>query len=278
MNPRKKIRPGKVVLYIILIMAAFFTIYPFLWMISASFKPIRDIIGGGLTLWSPNMTFDNYTYIFGRSTLFPLWFLNSFIVACIGTVINLFLNTMAGYALARLHFRGRDTIFFLFLAFMMVPAQVLLIPNFLILRDLQLLNTLGALIIPSAANIANIFMMRQFFINFPADVEEAAAIDGLGRFARFFRICFPLARPIIATQAIFVFMGFWNEFVRAMLYLSTPRLFTLTLGLQTFQSRNAGTEWNRVMAAACISVLPIIVLYLIFNKFFLVGLRMDGEK
>lgn len=275
---RKKLRPGKIVLYIILIIAAFFTIYPFLWMISASFKPLREILGGGLSLWSPNMTLENYTYIIGRSTLFPLWFLNSFIVAILGTIINLFLNTMAGYSLARLHFRGRDTIFFLFLAFMMVPAQVLLIPNFLILRDLRLLNSLAALIIPSAANIANIFMMRQFFINFPADVEEAAAIDGLGRFGRFFRICFPLARPIIATQAIFVFMGFWNEFVRAMLYLTNPRIFTLTLGLQTFQSRNAGTEWSRVMAMACISVLPIIILYLIFNKFFLVGLRMDGEK
>jgi multiple sugar transport system permease protein len=224
------------------------------------------------------MSLDNYRFIFDQSNLFPLWFLNSFIVSIIGTVINLFLNSMAGYALARLKFKGRDTIYFLFLALIMVPGQVLLIPNYLILSAFGMLDSFSALIIPAAANISNIFMMRQFFINFPSDIEEAASIDGLGRYVRFFRIVMPLARPVIATQAIFVFMGFWNEFTKPMLYLTSPRKYTLTLGLQTFQSRNAGTEWSRVMAAACISVLPIIILYLIFNRFFLVGLRMDGEK
>lgn len=120
--------------------------------------------------------------------------------------------------------------------------------------------------------------MRQFFVNFPRDVEEAAEIDGLSRYGVFFRIAMPLARPTIATTAIFGFMGFWNEFTKPMLYLKTNTKYTLTLGLQSFQSQNAGTMWNQVMAAACISVFPIIILYLVFNKFFLVGLRMDGEK
>ena len=115
-------------------------------------------------------------------------------------------------------------------------------------------------------------------MNFPKEVEEASSIDGLGRYARFFRICMPLARPTIATQAIFVFMGFWNEFTKPMLYIKTASKYTLTLGLQSFQSQNAGTMWNQVMAAACISVFPIIIIYLIFNKYFLVGVRMDGEK
>lgn len=124
----------------------------------------------------------------------------------------------------------------------------------------------------------DMFLMRQFFMNFPKDVEEAASIDGLGRYARFLRISMPLARPTIATQAIFVFMGFWNNFTAPMLYIKSETKYTLTLGLQSFQSQNAGTMWNQVMAAACISVLPIIVIYLIFNRFFLVGVRMDGEK
>ena len=136
----------------------------------------------------------------------------------------------------------------------------------------------AALILPAAANIGNIFLMRQFFMNFPHDVAEAAEIDGLNRYGVFFRIAMPLARPTIATTAIFGFMGFWNAFTAPMLYIKTDTKYTLTLGLQSFQSQNAGTMWNQVMAAACISVVPIIIIYLIFNKFFLVGLRMDGEK
>lgn len=274
----KKVSVGKIFLYVILILAAVATIYPFLWMVSASFKPLKEIVGGNLSLISKNMSFDNYTYIMGRSSLFPRWFLNSLIIAVIGTTVNVFINTMAGYSLSRLSFPGRDTIYHLLLALMMVPAQVLLIPNYLILQRLGLLDTYSALILPAAANIGNIFLMRQFFMNFPKEVEEAASIDGLGRYARFFRICMPLARPTIATQAIFVFMGFWNEFTKPMLYIKTQTKYTLTLGLQSFQSQNAGTMWHQVMAAACISVVPIIIIYLIFNKYFLIGVRMDGEK
>lgn len=131
----------------------------------------------------------------------------------------------------------------------------------------SMLDSYAALILPAAANIGNIFLMRQFFMNFPHDVAEAAEIDGLNRYGVFFRIAMPLARPTIATTAIFGFMGFWNAFTAPMLYIKTDTKYTLTLGLQSFQSQNAGTMWNQVMAAACISVVPIIIIYLIFNKF-----------
>lgn len=275
---KKKITVGKVILYTILCIAAFFTIFPFLWMVSASFKPLKEIVGGNMKLISENMSFDNYTYLFGRSSLFGRWFLNSLIISAIGTTINIFINTMAGYSLSRLTFPGREKIHHFILVLMMIPGQVLLIPNYLILQKFGMLDTYASLIIPAAANIGNIFLMRQFFMNFPKDVEEAASIDGLGRYARFFRISMPLARPTIATQAIFVFMGFWNNFTAPMLYIKSKEKFTLTLGLQSFQSQNSGTMWNQVMAAACITIIPIVIIYLIFNKFFLVGVRMDGEK
>lgn len=275
---KKKNNAGRILLYIILITAAVLTVYPFLWMVSASFKPLKEIVGGNMSLLSSGMSLDNYQYIFGRSSLFPKWFLNSFLVALIGTTVNVFINTMAGYSLSRLTFPGRDQIYHALLVLMMVPSQVLLIPNYLILQKLGMLDSYAALVLPAAANIGNIFLMRQFFMNFPKEVEEAASIDGLGRYARFFRICMPLARPTIATQAIFVFMGFWNEFTKPMLYIKTPSKYTLTLGLQSFSSQDAGTMWHQVMAAACISVFPIIIIYLIFNKYFLVGVRMDGEK
>ncbi|MFO8069744.1 MAG: carbohydrate ABC transporter permease [Alkalibacterium sp.] len=266
------------IMYTVLIIYAFFTLYPFLWAIAASFKPFREIVGGDLSLLPEEFTTANYRYIFGRSSLFSRWFLNSVIVSVVGTTINIFLNTMAGYALARLNFPGKYRIYYGFLALIMVPAQVLLIPNYLILRNLGMLDSFTALILPAAINLGNIFMMRQFFINFPVDVEEAAAIDGLGRFQTFFRIVMPLAKPSISTQAIFVFMGFWNEFMKPMLYLSSPQKFTLTLGLQTFQGQDGGVRWDYTMAASIITIIPIVILYIIFNKYFLQGVRMDGEK
>lgn len=275
---KPKMTVGRILMYTVLVIYAVITLYPFLWMVAASFKPLREIVGGDMKLLSSNMSLDNYQTIFGHSSLFPRWFLNSLIVSVVGTVINVFINSMAGYSLSRLHFPGRDKFYHGLLLLMMIPGQVLLIPNYLLLKNFGMLDTYSALILPAAANIGNIFLMRQFFVNFPRDVEEAAEIDGLSRYGVFFRIAMPLARPTIATTAIFGFMGFWNEFTKPMLYLKTNTKYTLTLGLQSFQSQNAGTMWNQVMAAACISVVPIIILYLVFNKFFLVGLRMDGEK
>ena len=138
---KKHMKPGMIGLYAILILAAVITVYPFLWMVSASFKPLKEIVGGNLALISDEMSFDNYKYIFGRSSLFPRWFVNSLIISVIGTAVNVFINTMAGYSLSRLSFPGRDTIYHLFLALMMVPAQVLLIPNYLILQKMGLLDS-----------------------------------------------------------------------------------------------------------------------------------------
>lgn len=275
---KRKMSAGRALLYAVLILYAVITLYPFLWMVSASFKPLREIVGGNMSLFSANMSLENYKTIFGHSSLFPRWFLNSLIISVVGTVINVFINSMAGYSLACLNFPGQNKIYHGLLVLMMIPGQVLLIPNYLLLKEFGMLDSFSALILPAAANIGNIFLMRQFFMNFPRDVVEAAEIDGLGRYGVFFRIAMPLARPTIATTAIFGFMGFWNEFTKPMLYLKTQTKYTLTLGLQSFQSQNAGTMWNQVMAAACISVIPIILLYLVFNKFFLIGVRMDGEK
>lgn len=278
MRGKEKTKILKILLYTILILYAVLTFYPFVWAIAASFKPYREIVSGDMSLIPNEFTLDNFRYVLGRSSLFMRWFLNSVIISVIGTTINILLNTMAGYALARLNFPGRERIYYGFLALMMVPAQVLLIPNYLILMNLGMLDSFSALILPAAINIGNIFMMRQFFLSFPKDVEEAAAIDGLGRFQTFFRIVMTLAKPSIATQAVFIFMGFWNEFMKPMLYLTTPSKYTLTLGLQTFQSRNGGVRWDQTMAASVITIIPIVIIYLLFNKYFLQGVRMDGEK
>ncbi len=238
MRKTKKQKALKILLYTILIIYAFVTFYPFMWAVAASFKPLAEITSGNLSLWSDNFTLEQYRYLFDpvSGSLFPQWLMNSIIISVIGTTVNIFLNTMAGYALARLQFPGRQRIYYGILAMMMVPTQVLLIPNYLIIQNLGMMDSFAALILPMAINISNIFMMRQFFLNFPKDVEEAARIDGLSRVGTFFRIVMPLAKPSIATQGVFVFMGFWNNFLSPMLYLKTQSKFTLTVGLQMLQS------------------------------------------
>ncbi|MDP5273043.1 carbohydrate ABC transporter permease [Chengkuizengella axinellae] len=266
-------------LYIVLIGYAALTFFPFLWANSASFKSYSEITGGGLNIFPESPTIAAYEKLFTIDEHFVRWIVNSLVICIVGTTLNVFLNSMAGYSLARLHFRGKNLVFYAILVSIMVPAQVLLIPNYLIVKSLGLLNTYSAVILPVAVNATFIFMMRQFYINFPRDVEEAAAIDGLGRLGIFFRISMPLAKPAIATQSVFVFLGFWNEFLKPKLYLADPAKYTLTVGIQTMMSRYSGiTQWDEVMAASVISLIPILIIYVVLNKYFLQGIRMDGEK
>jgi multiple sugar transport system permease protein len=275
----KKKKYWILLLYFLLILYAAFTLFPFLWMISASFKPYKEIVSGGLHIIPKDFSFTSYTNLVLRDANFVRWIGNSFFICIVGTIANVVLNSMAGYSLARLKFGGRDTIFYIILASIMVPGQVLLIPNYLILKNLGMLNSYSAVILPAAVNATYIFMMRQFYLNFPKEVEEAASIDGLGRIGIFFKIAMPLAKPAIATQAVFIYLGFWNEFLKPKLYLSDPSKYTLTVGIQSMMSRYSGiTQWDEVMAASAISLIPILIIYIILNKYFMQGVRMDGEK
>lgn len=273
-----KKRPiGKTILYAVLIIYAIITIVPFLWALSSSFKSLGEIVSGSINFIPKDFTFDNYKEIFTREPLFSRWLFNSLFIAAVGTFLNLIFNSMAGYALARLSFPGKKSIFIIILAVLMIPFQVTLIPNFLILKELGWLNTYQGMIIPGAVNATFIFMMRQFFINFPKEIEEAAAIDGLGKFGTFFRIVLPLAKPALAAQTIFVFMAFWNDFMRPLVILSDQEMFTLPLGLNSFKGQFI-SFWNYIMAASMVFTLPILVLYAFFNRYFVKGIKFTGEK
>ena len=178
---------------------------------------------------------------------------------------------MAGYALARLTFPGKQTIFVIVLAVLMIPMQVTMIPNYLILKSLGWLNSYQGMIVPTMINATFIFMMRQFFMNFPKELEEAAELDGLSKIGTFFRIVLPLAKPALAAQAIFVFMGSWNDFMRPLIILSSPELFTLPIGLNTFKSQYI-SYWNYIMAASMVFTLPILLIYAFFNRYFIKGI------
>ncbi|MBD2072997.1 carbohydrate ABC transporter permease [Phormidium sp. FACHB-592] len=264
-------------LYLVLITYTLITLLPFAWAFATSFKSLAEISAGGLSLMPKNFTLANYQTIFVQEPLFGRWLMNSAIVAVCITLLNLLFNSMAGYALARIQFPGNQVWFFLILAILMVPGQVTLLPKFLILKSFGWLNTYQGLIVPSAVNATFIFMMRQFFLNFPKELEEAAALDGLGRFGTFFQIVLPLAKPALAAQTIFVFMGSWNEFLMPLVILSDPEMFTLPLGLNAFKGQYI-SYWNYIMAASMIFTLPALVVYAFFNRYFIQGVAFTGGK
>ncbi len=264
-------------LYLVLITYTLITLLPFAWAFSTSFKSLAEISAGGLSLMPKNFTLANYQTIFVQEPLFGRWLMNSAIVAVCITLLNLLFNSMAGYALARIQFPGNQVWFFLILAILMVPGQVTLLPKFLILKSFGWLNTYQGLIVPSAVNATFIFMMRQFFLNFPKELEEAAALDGLGRFGTFFQIVLPLAKPALAAQTIFVFMGSWNEFLMPLVILSDPEMFTLPLGLNAFKGQYI-SYWNYIMAASMIFTLPALAVYAFFNRYFIQGVAFTGGK
>ncbi|NNU82328.1 carbohydrate ABC transporter permease [Geobacillus sp. BMUD] len=274
---KKKMGIGKLLLYTVLITYAVITMIPFLWALSSSFKTLEEIVSGTMSFIPKKFTLDNYKQIFVEQELFPRWLLNSVVVAGTVTVLNLLFNSMAGYALARLQFPGRKPLFLIILAVLMIPAQVTMIPNYLILKQLGWLNSYQGMIVPTMVNATFIFMMRQFFINFPKELEEAAELDGLGRLGIFFRIVLPLARPALAAQAIFVFMGSWNDFMRPLIILSDPQLFTLPLGLNSFKGQYI-SYWNYIMAASMVFTLPVLVIYAFFNRYFIKGISFTGGK
>jgi multiple sugar transport system permease protein len=276
MNSKKKTF-SKRLLYIVLIGYAITTLIPFLWALSSSFKTLEEIISGTMNFIPKNFTLDNYKQIFIEQELFPRWLFNSLFIAVVGTALNIIFNSMSGYALARLSFPGKKALFITILAVLMIPAQVTMIPNYLILKEIGWLNSYQGMIVPAMINATFIFMMRQFFINFPKELEEAAQIDGLSRFGIFFKVVLPLAKPALAAQAIFVFMGFWNNFMTPLIVMTDTEMYTLPLGLNTFKGQYV-SYWNYIMAASMVFTLPVLLLYAFFNRYFIKGISFTGGK
>jgi multiple sugar transport system permease protein len=277
MNHRQPWPVLTLLLYLILTLYAVITLVPFLWALSASFKPLSEIISGELNFIPQNFTLDNYRQIFLQEPLFWRWFFNSVVIAVSVTLLNLLFNSMAGYALARLRFVGQRFWFFLILALLAVPTQITLIPTFLILKAIGWLNSYQGMIVPGMVNATFIFMMRQFFVNFPPELEEAGQLDGLNTWGIFRHIVLPLAKPALAAQAVFVFMSSWNNFLLPIVILFEPEMFTLPLGLNSFRGQYI-SYWNYIMAASMVFTLPALGIYAFFNRYFIQGATFTGGK
>ncbi|ERI92192.1 ABC transporter, permease protein [Clostridiales bacterium oral taxon 876 str. F0540] len=271
---KKPISIGKIILYVLAILYAVIALGPFIWTLITSFKPASET--AKMTVDVSKLTVANYTYIW---TKFPFlrWTLNSIIVAAIVTSCNILINSMAGYALARLDFPGKKLIFLLILAMMMVPGQVVMVPTYMLLSKFGWVDSFKGLTIPFLYSLFNIFLMRQFFLSIPKSLEEAALIDGMGRFRIFFKIAMPLAGPALSTQFILTFAGNWNSFLWPSLLASTPEHYTLPVGLNSFYGQYFSL-WNQVTAGVMILTIPTIILFLIFQKNFIKGIATSGLK
>lgn len=264
-SKRRRIFSGWTV-YIALIVMALIYIFPFLISIANSFKTSPDATAHPLSLVPETWTTAAYNTLFKQD--FLIWFKNSVVVTVFVTAGRVLFNSMAGYALARLKFRGRGIIFAGIVAIMAVPAVVLLIPKFLVLTQLNMYDTYAGMIIPLLADAAGIFIMKNFFESIPDSVEEAARIDGAGVFRRFWSIVLPMARPALITIFILSFQGSWNELSHMIVSTQDPSLFTLTKGVAQLASGalSAGSQYPIKLAAAVIMSIPVAVLFFIFQR------------
>ncbi len=276
--PRRTCRLSwwQIVIYIGLGIFTVSSLGPLLFTCISSFKTMHDVLAFPPTLLPQPFTWSNYQQIL-RNALFARWILNTCIYAGGAMVLNVLFSAMAGYALSRLNFRGRNFIFALTLAVMMIPAAVTLIPRFLVVTSLHLNNTYFALILPAMAQPFSVFIMVQFMKTLPKELEESAMIDGASRFHIFFQIMLPLVKPALTAVAILTFQGAWNDFQWPLVALGTQDMYTLPLGLFYFKSAHY-TEYNLLLAGSLFNTIPILLLFLLFQRYFIEGALGSSVK
>lgn len=265
--------------YAILVFFGLVFLYPFVIQIGNAFKTGPDAAANPLSPVPNPVDTASFLRIF-EGTNFPLWLGNSILVTVLVTVGRVFLDSLAGYALARLRFPGRGAVFGAIIAVMAVPGVVLLIPKFLVLNQLGIYNSYPALIVPLLADAAGVFIMKQFFESIPASVEEAARIDGAGTFRVFWSVVLPMARPALITLTILSFQGSWNEFPHTLVAVQDPDLFTLPRGLADLISGSLGkgTQYPLKLGAALLATIPVAVIFVVFQRYFVRGANEGAEK
>ena len=272
---RRPLRPLSLLRYAAVLAGAVVMLFPFLWTVITSITP-EGSLAGGPTLIVKNPTLAAYRTLL--DTL-PMWriVVNSLWVAIASTLLQLVTGSMAAYGFARLPFKGKNVVFALYLATLMVPMQVLVVPLFIEMKTLNLQDTYMALLAPSIASAFGVFLLRQAIESVPRELDEAATIDGAGHLRIFATIILPLIRPALATVAVFAFMGSWNSFLWPLVVIRSPEFMTLPLGLATLQGQFT-TEWDVVMAGSVFSILPIAVVYLLAQRHIIAGVATTGIK
>jgi multiple sugar transport system permease protein len=259
-----------------LILAGIITVFPYVWMVSSSFKANSAIFSATIQLVPAQPTLDNYVVALTRQPVSRA-LLNSIIMASGETIAVVVTSILTAYPFARLRFRGRDTVFFMVLGAMMIPSQVTMIPTFILMRWLGWIDTYQGLIVPRAVTPLGIFLMRQFLLTLPRELEEAALIDGCGRLRILIQILLPHLKPAAATLAIFTFTMSWNEFFWPLIVVQSSEMQTVQMLIAAMKQAEA-VDWGVIMAVITLSVIPTVVIYVLLQRYFVKGIVMTGLK
>jgi len=264
------------VLHVLLALGAIATLFPLVWMISGSFMSTGEANSFPPRLFPQHPTWAQYAALFTRLDI-GRYFLNSVIVAGTATLVSLFVNSLAGYALAKLEFRGRDRIFRILVAGLVIPAQVSMLPLFLVLRQLGLVNTYAGAMIPAMATIFGIFLIRQYVVSVPGDLLDAARMDGAGEFRIYWSVVLPVIRPILATLAIFTFLSTWNDFLWPLVVLTDNAKYTLPVALAGLAGEHV-QDTELMLAGSVVTVLPVLLMFGMLQRSYVTGIMAGTTK
>ncbi|NPV07358.1 MAG: carbohydrate ABC transporter permease [Anaerolineae bacterium] len=267
---------GQVLLYLILITLAVVMMFPYYWMLVNSLKGPRGFTANPYSLVPDTVSFDSLTYVWSTGRI-GIYLKNSFIYAAVVLVAQTTINSLAAYAFSRITFPGRDTLFIVVLATMMLPYSVLLIPTYLIIWRFGLANTVPGVVLPGFASAYGIFMLRQFFLNIPMELEDAARIDGCNRLRIYAQIILPMAQPALITLGMFIFMSEWSSFTWPLVVLSDWKKYPITVGLSLFRDEQS-LYWDRTFAASLIATLPLVLLFFAGQRYIVGGISLTGLK
>lgn len=276
MDIHTKTQAKRLILTIVLMLCAIVCIFPFIWMVSSSFKNEMDVMEFPIKLIPDPVNTNNYYTVWMKSD-FPNYYKNSLIVAISTLIGSLVLSTVAAYGFARLRFRGKKVMFAVYLATLMVPVQVTLLPKYIYFGQMHLNNTFWALILPGIFSAYNVYLMRQYFESIPYELTEAAEIDGAGHFRTFWQICFPLAKAGFVTMLLFQFTWTWNDYINPLIYCNTEELLTITVGLQRFQQAQS-THYALIMAGCTLALAPLIIIFIFTQKYYIDSFATSGVK
>ena len=268
--------PNAIAIWIALALGAVVMVFPIYWMAATSVRPRSEIFAALVSLVPSSVTWNNFIAIWQRTPLLS-WMANSLFIALVGVLITVFANLLCGYTFAKFRFPGRNVLFFAILGALMIPIQVILVPEFLIISQMGLLDSPWGVILPRAAEAFGIFMVRQFMVSIPDELLEAARLDGAGEFHIFLRVVLPLSKPIIAVLVIFTFMWRWNDFAWPLVVLSDHSKYTLPLGLNLLRGET-NPEWGQIMALALVALLPMLAIFLAFQRYLVQGIASTGLK
>ena len=275
-------RPGQkiladILLYAFLIFISIFMILPFVWMLSTSFKLPQDIFGYPPRLIPENPVLDNYFYIFQEKNLLRV-LANTFFVALSTTLLSLFFTALGGYGFAKFNFLGKNILFALLLATMIIPGAVMMVPSFVIMRELGWVDKFWPLIVPGAANAFGIFFFRQYISTINDELMDAARIDGASEFKIFWSIILPIISPGMTSLGLIFFMRSWNDYLGPLIYLKSPQLHTITLAINALSGSAGLTAWGEQMAMSVVSLIPLLIIFLIFQRRFVEGIMAGAVK